>query len=233
MFSSPEDVTDDPYGFGLAQILYWLVWFKRNDVKLWFQALDKYAAPTAVGKYAPGTPQDEQDKLLRVLSAIRNSSAIAVPNTFDVDLLKAAASGSADYAAAYQMLDESITMVIAGQTMTSRNGSSKSQGEVHERVLDAIVKADDDLISDSFNRGPALWLTQWNFPGAVPPKVRRNTDPPEDLQAAVLIDQALMNMGFEPDEAYIQQRYGAHWKRRPGGNLGFGAPMAEPDVQTP
>jgi phage gp29-like protein len=225
VYSSGGDVTDDPYGAGLGQILYWLVWFKRNDLKLWLQALDKYASPTALGEFPPGTPQDERDKLLQTLLAIRQNSALAVPAGFAVRLLEAAKTGGADYSEAYKMLDEAITMVIAGQTMTSRDGSSRAQGEVHERVLDAIVKADDDLLSDSFNAGPARWLTEWNFPGAAPPKIRRQVEPPEDLDALADLYTKLKGLGFEPSEALIQEKFGPEWTKA--------APQTPPPGLTP
>lgn len=232
VFRSYEDVTDDPFGYGLGQILYWLVWFKRNDVKLWFQALDKYASPTAYGEFTPGAPKEEQDKLLAALVAIRNSSAITVPQGFAVKFLEAAKSGVGDYAAAHKMLDEAITLVIAGQTMTSRQGSSEAQANVHQDTLSAIIRADDDVLSESFNAGPAAWLTAWNFPGATPPRVRRQVEPPQDLAEAVEIDTKIMNMGFEPSEAYVQERYGKHWTRSRGVNPGFGGPIAAADDET-
>lgn len=214
VYSSAADSTDDPYGFGLGQILYWLVWFKRNDLKLWLQALDKHAAPTAIGEFAPGTPPDERAKLLAALSSIRNSSAITVPAGFAVRLLEAAKSGAGDYSAAHEMLEHAITRVILGQTMTTFDGSSKSQSETHMDVLTSIVKADDDLLSDSFNAGPATWLTQWNFPGAVPPKIRRRVEPAEDLEKQATIDTAVAQLGFEPSEAYIQETYGPGWTKK-------------------
>lgn len=214
VYSSSGDSSDDPYGFGLGQILYWLVWFKRNDLKLWLQALDKHAAPTAIGEFAPGAPKDERDKLLGALMAIRNSSAITVPQGFAVRLLEAAKSGAGDYSQAHEMLEHAITRVIIGQTMTSFDGSSRAQGEVHQDVLASIVKADDDLLSDSFNAGPARWLTAWNFPGAKPPKIRRRVEPPDDLKEAAEIDTKVFALGFEPSEDYIRQRYGPGWSKK-------------------
>jgi hypothetical protein len=54
--------------------------------------------------------------------------------------------------------------------MTTDDGSSLAQAKVHEGVMDEVVKSDSDLLSASFNEGPGRWLTEWNFPGAAPPK---------------------------------------------------------------
>ncbi len=53
-FASGADNDDEPYGTGLAHWLYWPVLFKRNGLKFWLIFLEKFAAPTAVGKYGPG-----------------------------------------------------------------------------------------------------------------------------------------------------------------------------------
>ena len=135
------------------------------------------------------------------------------------------------------MLEHAITRVIIGQTMTSFDGASRAQGEVHQDVLASIVKADDDLLSDSFNAGPARWLTEWNFPGAKPPKIRRRVEPPDDLKEAAEIDTKVYAMGFEPSEEYIRGRYGPGWSKKQAPEQvpppGLAAPEPEPKDEPP
>jgi hypothetical protein len=77
-----------------------------------------------------------------------------------------------------------IAKIVIGQTATTegtpgRLGSDKTQADVAQK----IVEADSDLLCGGFNAGPVKWWTEWNFPGAVPPKVYRHTAPPEDLNS--------------------------------------------------
>ncbi|MEX6732595.1 DUF935 family protein [Pseudomonas aeruginosa] len=72
-----------------------------------------------------------------------------------------------------------------------------------------LVKADADLICESFNQGPARWLTEWNFPGAEPPCVYRVVEEPEDMDAKASRDEKVVRFsGFKPTLGYVQETYG-------------------------
>lgn len=207
-FSTGADNDDEPYGLGLGHWLYWPVFFKRNDIKFWLMFLEKFGMPTAKGAYRPGTPAEEQTRLLEALAAIQSDSAIILPEGMAVELIEAARSGTADYAALHDRMNAAITKVVLSQTMTTDDGSSRAQAEVHMQVRDEVVKADADLICDAFNRGPALWLTEWNFPGARPPQVWRVAEQTEDLSERAARDRILFDMGYRPSAAYIAETYG-------------------------
>ena len=74
------------------------------------------------------------------------------------------------------------------------------------------MKADADLICESFNLGPARWLSMFNFDGADPPRVFRVVDEPEDTQTMADRDTKIMKMGFKPSLVYVRQQYGDHWE---------------------
>lgn len=102
-------------------------------------------------------------------------------------------------------------MVCLGQTATAKgtSGALGSESE-RERVKDAILKADSDILSASFKRSIVSWLVEWNFPGAAVPSIyRRFTD--EDLEARVKIDQGVRSMGYKPSLKYIHEMYGGEW----------------------
>lgn len=210
------DNDDELYGLGIAHSLYWPVFFKRNDIKFWLIFLEKFGMPTAVAK-APSAKlaePAERAKVIAMLRQIATDAGVAVPDDVVVELLEAARSGAADYGALHGAMDAAISKITIGQTMTTDNGSSRAQGEVHERVAQKIVEADSDLLCGSFNSGPVKWWTEYNFPGAVPPRVYRQTEPPEDLSQTAATDKAISELGFEPDEKYVQEKYGPHWTKK-------------------
>ena len=57
-------------------------------------------------------------------------------------------------------------------------------------------------------------MTEWNFPGAKPPRVWRVLDDNEDLDNRVKRDKEIYEMGFEPDLDYITSTYGGKWTKR-------------------
>lgn len=206
------DHDDDPYGIGLAHWLYWPAFFKRNGIALWLTFLEKFAAPTAVGKYETGASDADKQRLLGALRAIRTDSGIALPKDMEVELIEAARSGTGDYQTLHDTMNASIAKVILGQTMTTDDGSSRSQAEVHMSVRQDIVRADADLICESFNLGPVLWLTMFNFPNAKPPRVYRTMEDEEDLDTRAERDSKVQAMGFKPGLDYVRETYGDHWE---------------------
>lgn len=235
---SGADNHDELYGLGIAHSLYWPVFFKRNDIRFWLVFLEKFGAPTAVAKMPAGKMADPQEvaKATAMLRNIATDSGIVIPDDVVVELLEAARSGAADYGAMHAAMDAAISKIVVGQTMTTDNGSSLAQGQVHERVAQKIVEADSDLLCGSFNAGPVRWWFEFNaaaFPGATMPRVYRATEPAEDLNARADRDKKIAELGYEPDENYIRETYGEGWTKKqapqaPGLNPLTGMPNASP-----
>lgn len=218
-FRTGADHDDEPYGLGLAHYAYWPVFFKRNDIKFWLVFQEKFAAPTVMGKVPAGTFNDKTLKanVLAELRKFTTDTAILVPEGVEVDLLEAARSGATSYEELKAAMDGALAKIILSQTMTTDDGSSRSQAEVHAGVRDMVVKSDADLICGSFTRQVVTWLTEWNFPGAKPPTVWRDCEEPEDLDKRAERDSKLYALGMEPDDAYLSEVYGeqyAGWKKR-------------------
>lgn len=211
-YSTGADHDDEPYGLGLAHWLYWPVLFKRNGLKFWLIFLEKFGMPTAKGVYDTNATPAERQQLLAATRAIQSDAGIIVPKGMVLELLEAARSGTADYKSLHDTMDDTIAKVVVGQTASSQGTAGKlGNEELQSDVRQDLVKADADLICESFNRGPVRWLTQWNFPGAEPPRVYRVVEEPEDLQARAERDKLITEIGFKPTLAYIEETYGGEW----------------------
>jgi phage gp29-like protein len=212
-FCSGADNDDEPYGLGLAHWLYWPVLFKRNGLKFWLIYLEKFGMPTAVGKYDAEASAPEKTKLLQATRAVQVDSGIIMPKDMELDLLEAARSGTADYKALQDQMDATIQKVVLGQTASTQGTAGKlGNDELQAAVRGDIIKADADLVCESFNQGPARWLTEWNFPGAAVPRVYRITEEPEDLGALADRDIKIKSLGYKPKQVYIEQTYGPNYE---------------------
>lgn len=208
---------DEFYGRGLAEWLYWPVLFKRNGLRFWNTFLDKFGSPTALGKYRPGTPRADIDKLLGALGAIATDSGIAVPEGMAIELLQIARSGTADFATLCRYMDEAIAKVILSQTMTTQDGSSLSQAQVHAGVKEEVVRADADLLCDSFagQDGPVRWWTDINFgPDVAAPIVRRTVGEEIDAKVEAETDGAIKGLGWELTDEAFRDKYGEGYVRQ-------------------
>lgn len=226
-FRTGADHDDEPYGLGLAHWLYWPVLFKRANIKFWLIAAEKFGSPTAVGMFPPNATPDEQQKLLATLRAIQTDAGLIVPEGMKIDLLEATRAGSADYAALCEYMDRAIAKIVLGQTMTSEAVGGQYKADVQDRIKDDLVKADADLICDTFNRGPVRWLIDWNLPGAAYPKIWREVEEEEDLGSRAARERNIFDMGYRPTLKHIEATYGGDWE--PRGQADAGADFAESD----
>lgn len=208
------DDDDEVYGRGLAYWLYWPTLFKRNGVKFWQTFLDKFGTPTAKGTYRPGTPKAEIDKLLAALSAIATDSGFVVPEGMAVELIEAARSGTADFEKLCRYMDGAIAKVMLSQTMTTDDGSSQSQANVHAGVKLEVVKADADLLCESFNNGPAAWWRDVNYPTAALPRLVRIVEEEADLKQLADTDAVLKGIGWERSGESFKDTYGDGYEKR-------------------
>lgn len=221
---------DHPYGRGLAEWLYWPVWFKRNGVRFWNVFLDKYSVPTVKATYPRGATQAQINDLLASIQAIATDTGIAVPEGFLVELIEQAKQG-ADFQAVCRYMDGAIAKIILSQTMTTDNGSSRSQAQVHADVKLEIVKADADLLTDSMAEGPARWWTDVNYgPDVAAPRVVRVVEEPTDLKAEAETDEILGRMGWELTDEAFADKYGEGYVRAPKPAQ---PPVTQPDAQPP
>lgn len=204
---------DTPYGRGLAEWLHFPVLFKRNGIRFWNIFLDKFSVPTAMGKYPRGSAAGDPEKLLAAVQAIATDSGFVIPEGMTVELLQLAQTG-ADFAAVCRYMDGAIAKVILSQTMTTDNGSSKSQGEVHADVKIEVIKADADLLTDAFTFGPARWFTDLNFgPDVATPRVVRVVEQEADLKMEAEKDEILSRIGWRRTDESFGDTYGEGFER--------------------
>ena len=225
-FCCGADHDDEPYGLGLAHWLYWPVLFKRNGLKFWLVFLEKFGMPTGIGKYDADADHGERMKLLQATRAMQTDSGIIIPKGMELDLLEAGRSGTADYRALFDTMNASIQKAVLGQTASTQGTAGKLGNEdLQGDVRADIIKADADLVCESFNLGPVAWLTRWNFPTAELPRVYRVTEEAEDLNSRVKRDETITRMGFMPTLAHVTSTYGGEWTEA--------SPAPQPDAQTP
>jgi phage gp29-like protein len=207
-----------PFGLGLGTRLFWPAYFKRQGITAWLALADKFASPTPVGKYPNGTSVNDQNNLLNALDSLSQSAGIVIPQDMIVELLEAKASSGATtmYPALADYMDQQITFAILGESPTTKGGGGQAASAALTRneVRLELVQADSDLLSATLNQTVVKWITEYNVPGATPPRVWRKVEEQKDLGAVATRDKTIFEMGFEPSEAYINETYGGEWTKR-------------------
>lgn len=206
-----------PYGLGLGTRLFWPAFFKRNGIMFWLAFLDKFGSPTPVGEYSNGTSAAAQRTLLDALDALSQSAGVIIPQGMSIKFLEASRSGQAGYENFCRYLDEQITFTILGESPVSKGsgGQAASAAITRNEVRLELVQADSDLLSATLNSTLVKWLTEYNVPGATPPRVWRKVEAQKDLGAVATRDLTICEMGFKPTLAYITETYGGEWVEAP------------------
>jgi phage gp29-like protein len=217
----------NPYGLGLGTRLFWPTLFKRQGLAFWLVYAEKFGGPTVLGKYPAHLDENKQEALLEALTRASQETAIIAPLETEIQLLEAARSGSVDtYDRLLRYMDEEVTKTVLGETLTTSIGDTGSfaAAQTHNGVRMELIKADADLLSATLNSTLLTWLTEFHFPGANPPRIWRRVEVPKDEKAEADKDLVIFQLGFAPDEEFIQKKYGDGWHTRsfaPGGELGM------------
>ncbi|WP_419738686.1 phage portal protein family protein [Ruegeria sp.] len=211
-----------PFGLGAAHWCIWPVWLKRQVLRMWSVALEKFGAPVLVGKYRQDALQPEIDALLAIMGQAVTASCIALPEGQSVETLAAAGSGGGaggrgsgggDFRSMLSALDRMIAEAVVGQHATSEIGQHVGTARVQNETLQALIASDEHRLSECLHASVATWLTHWNFPGAAVPRLYRDTAPPEDLEIRAKRDYYITQAsGLRPARSYIEETYGGVWE---------------------
>ncbi|MFZ6748526.1 DUF935 domain-containing protein [Undibacterium sp. Ren11W] len=213
-----------PFGLGLGTRLFWPAFFKRQDISAWLVFLDKFASPTAVGKYPSGAPASDIDALMEAMQSIAQETSIAIPENMLVEFLEASRTGGSDaYERMARYMDEQIEEIILGDSGGGKGGGGAiaAAAITKKEVRIELVKADADLLSDTLNASIAQWLVDLNMPGAGVPRISRIVDEPTDLLAKSERDKNIYAIGYRPTLKYVHETYGGEWEPVPSA---FGKP---------
>ena len=153
---------DDPKGLIFKAAQYAI--YKRGGFGDWAQFVELFGQPFRVGKY---NPYDDNTRavLEEALDKAGSAPYLTIPNDAEVDIKETRSSGNGSlFDKLRTACNEEILYTILGQTMTTLNGSSRSQGEVHEDVESSLNKADRRFVQRILNRVLLPILEQRGFP---------------------------------------------------------------------
>lgn len=219
MIHTPVLKSGTPIRQGLARTAMWIFMLKSFSLKDWMAFLEVYGMPFRVGKYGPDATAADKRALLRAIANVAADGGAMIPESMLLEFIetKASAGGENAFKGMAEYLDEQFAKLIVGQTMTSADGSSLAQAQVHDDIRLLILRADgDDLAATvqrdlinpyiAFNRGiPKNGMPQLTYP----------VDDPEDLKALMEATRSFIDMGGEVPQAPVLAKLG--WREPAGG----------------
>jgi len=102
--------------------------------------------------------------------------------------------------------EDAMTKLVLGQTMTTEDGSSRSQSEVHERQQETIFDSDAKAELDFLNFDFYELNEAYGIPNGGEWRYKLNTS--SQLQDTLEIDKGLKELGFNFTQQYLSETYG-------------------------
>ncbi|HRM75394.1 MAG TPA: DUF935 family protein, partial [Paracoccus sp. (in: a-proteobacteria)] len=171
---------------------------------------DVSGMPLRVGKYDKGASAEEKRVLLRAVRDLATDAAAIIPAGMEIDFIEAkGGSGNAVFGAMADYLDKQISKAVIGQTMTTDEGSSRAQSEVHDEVRLDIRKADAKQLGSTIQRDLIAIFHALNFgPGVVCPEVSWPVEDPEDIKTFTEAVARVVPLGQPVAQADVAKRMG-------------------------
>jgi len=219
-----------PIRGGLARIAAWAFLFKHYSLKDWMAFLEVYGMPLRVGRFGQGASHDDKRILLQAVRDISTDAAAIIPKDMEIEFVEVAgSSGNNLFSAMAEYLDKQVSKGVLGQTMSTDDGSSKAQAEVHENVRHDIARADARQTAVTMNRDLIRPFVDLNYgPQDYYPTVVIPITEAEDIKALADVVERLVPLGLEIGMAGVRKRIGFE-DPEPGEKL-FAAAATPPEV---
>ena len=195
---------------GLAYLAATMWLLKSTAIRDWWAYGEVFGIPVRVGKYGPNATDEDIQTLVDAISALASDAGCIIPDTMQVEFVQAARGGGqsdALFPAQARWCDEQVSKAVVGQTMTTDDGSSLSQAQVHEGVRDDLV--DDDVRQMCETISAAVIAPYCMLNGHARPETwPRLALPPQEEALDVQAVVALARAGARIPEPWVRGRMG-------------------------
>ena len=129
---------------------------------------------------------------------------VTLPDGVDVEFVnQSSASQNVLFEGLHNTLNKEISKLILGQTMTTEDGSSRSQAEVHQTQQNEIFLADERFVLNFLNHKFREYLPNWGLPNDGYFQFMEKPDIIEQL----VIDEKIKNLGYVFKPEYLKEKY--------------------------
>jgi phage gp29-like protein len=211
---------DSPWGTSLLDKLYWPWWLKKHGWKYFAVYVEKWAQPTAVGKYRRGPDAQDNQKtasdLLGLVQKIQAEYAVAIPDDQVIELIEATRSGSVSYEGFITLCTRAMALILLGEIDTSglaKGPGSYAKNRVSNEVRLETIRIDAHELSAHLTDNLLRPLVTLNFGSEAPvPKFVIEVEEAEDRELRQIGMAKVLDLGLPVP---IEDLYRLHQVRLP------------------
>lgn len=185
------------YRGGLARFVAFGWMCKQYTFKDWMAFVETYGLPLRLGRFGPEATAADVAKLMSAVANIGTDAAAVLPKSMEIEFVKGQATTSDQiFENLARFVDEQVSKVVLGQTMTADSGSSEAQATVHNEVRHDIAASDAKSIMGTLNRDLVRPFVDLNFGQQTDyPRLILHVAEPEDSKAKIDGAVALAGIG--------------------------------------
>lgn len=212
--STGQDFTETPFDrttlsvgehwdLGLLYRIAPYVILKKNNISDWATFCEVFGMPSRVYFYDPNVPGNEEQVKKQAAETGANAWAV-LPIKSDMKQESVVGkSGNDIFKSFADWLNSQISVCILGQTMTTENGSSRSQAEVHGETEDDINAADRRFTERILNEFASKLMLKQGF--ALPATGRFHAED-EDEELSIT-EQLNLDLRLHKEVALLPLKY--------------------------
>lgn len=207
----PKLRTGLPSRGGLARLATVSYMCKAWDLKDWMAFVDIFGLPFRVGKYSQAASEDDIAVLVNAVANIASDAGAVIPDSMRIELESAPSATGGDqlFERLAEWLDKQVSKAVLGQTMTTDDGSSQSQANVHNDVRLDILKADAKALQATLNRDLIRPYIDLNYGQREEyPELVLFVPVPENIELLVTAIEKLTPFGFKVEQSVVRDKLG-------------------------
>lgn len=180
--------------------------YKKNVVSAWADFTEIFGMPyRAVTTDAEG---DELERIEQIISEMGQASWGVFPEDVKIEFISAATANERLYDTFIDRANSELSKLILGQTMTTDAGSSRSQGEVHERVAASYTRADSDLLLSLINEQLLPFLIRHGYKLQGAEFAWDEAEQMSKKELFAVVQGVMQNSGYKVSRVWLESTFG-------------------------
>lgn len=186
---------------------------KRHSWGSWDEFEELFGVPIRIAKVASQS-ETVKNEVAGWLEEMGSAPYAVFPIGTEIDIKENSKADAFNvFYQKIQALDKELSKLILHQTMTTENGASKAQGNVHENTLEEVIKSDKKKMLSFLNKRLVPAMRKLGYP--IPDNAKITIEKTKDPEKQIKIDSQLMTNGYVLKQQYVEETYGVEIERMP------------------
>lgn len=193
-------------GLGLFEKAAPYTILKRHSFGSWDEFEELYGIPIRIAKVASQSEQ-VKNEVSGWLQEMGSAAYGVFPMGTEVEIKENSKTDAFNvFLQKIQVVNSELSKLVKHETMTTDNGSSRSQSEVHQDTFNNVVASDHKKILAFLNDTlvPSMRLLGYKIPDNAKITIDQKRNPTEQIK----VDGVLLNSGYILTQNYIEETYG-------------------------